>query len=231
MDFAKIFEDLKQRAEKAVKDFDIDKTVEQGKDLGEDALERLKTDRNAQIAAGAGGVLVAAMLGTKGGRRFLGGAAKAGAVAGLGALAYKAWMDRTGGNSESEPKVAELGFVTDANMDSEFAGALIQTMVAAAWADGGLSAEESAAIEAALKNATPEEARALTVNDRPELETLKEISAAAKSPNQAAQLYAAACLVTQDTTRSESNFLARLAGALGIESEHAAYIQKEVVSA
>lgn len=231
MDFAKIFEDMKQRAEKAVKDFDIDKTVAQGKDLGQDALDKLKGDRNAQIAAGAGGVLVAALLGTKGGRKFLGSAAKAGAVAGLGALAYKAWMDRTGGATDQNPKVADLGFVTDANMNSEFGEALIQTMVAAAWADGGLNAEESAAIEAALKNATPEEARALTVNDRPEIETLKAIAAAAKSPNQAAQLYAAACLVTQDTTRSESNFLARLAGALGIEASHAEYIQKEVVAA
>lgn len=231
MDFRKIFEDVAARAQKAVDEFDLDKTVAQGKDLGEDALEKLKTDRNTQIAAGAGGLLLAALMGTRGGRKFIGGTAKAGAVAGLGALAYKAWMERNGDTAPADSKVVDLGFVTDKTMDPEFAEALTQTMVAAAWADGGLGAKESSAIEAALKNATPEEARALTTNDRPEAETLASIARAAKTPNHAAQIYAAACLVTEDPTRSEANFLARLAEKLGIESGHASAIQKEVATA
>lgn len=231
MDFRKIFEDVAARAQKAVDEFDLDKTVEQGKDLGEDALEKLKTDRNTQIAAGAGGVLLAALLGTRGGRKFVGNTVKVGAVAGLGALAYKAWMERNGGEAPADGDVSDLGFATDETMDPEFAEALTQTMVAAAWADGGLSAHESEAIEAALKNATPEEARAMTANDRPEAETLAAIAKAAKTPNLAAQIYAAACLVTEDPTRSETNFLARLAEKLGIEASHAAAIHKEVTAA
>ncbi len=231
MDFRKIFEDVAARAQKAVVEFDLDKTVAQGKDLGDDALEKLKTDRNTQIAAGAGGLLLAAMLGTRGGRKFVGGTVKAGAVAGLGALAYKAWMARNGDAAPADGDVADMGFATDENMDADFAEALTQTMVAAAWADGGLSANESGAIEEALKNATPEEARAMTANDRPEAETLAAIARAAKTPNHAAQIYAAACLVTEDPTRSEANFLTRLAEKLGIEATHASAIQKEVAAA
>ncbi|MCA8905653.1 MAG: DUF533 domain-containing protein, partial [Hyphomonas sp.] len=219
MDFATIFADLQKQAKQAAKDLELEQTMQRGKDLSKEALEKLKTDRNTQVAAtGAGALLLAAMLGTKGGRRFLGGAAKTGAVAGLGALAYKAWLDRQGKRATGDVDPGKLGFVTDKKMEPEFAEALVRTMVAAAWADGALDDSEKASLAEALKaSGAAKRDRDLLTGDRPEAETLKKIAAAAKTPNHAAQLYAAACLVTGDPTRSERGFLARLADALGIE--------------
>ncbi len=231
MDFATIFTDLQKQARKAAKDLELEKAMQKGKDLSKDAIERLKTDRNTQIAAtGAGALLLAVMLGTKGGRRFIGGTAKTGAVAGLGALAYKAWLDRQGAKAKGEVEVAKLGFVTDKKMEPDFAEALVRTMVAAAWADGALDEAEKEAVAVALKEGgSGKKERDLFTNERPEAETLDRIAAAAKSPNHAAQLYAAACLVTGEPTRSEAGFLARLAARLGIEECHAAAIRGQAV--
>ncbi|MEZ5947017.1 MAG: DUF533 domain-containing protein [Hyphomonas sp.] len=231
MDFATIFADLQKQAKQTAKELELEQAMQRGKDLSKEALEKLKTDRNTQIAAtGAGALLLAAMLGTKGGRRFIGGAAKTGAVAGLGALAYKAWLDRQGKRATGDIDPGKLGFVTDKKMDPEFAEALVRTMVAAAWADGALSEPEKTSLAEALKESgTGKRDRDLLTNERPEAETLKKIAAAAKTPNHAAQIYAAACLVTGDPTRAERGFLARLAHTLGIEEAHAEAIRAKAV--
>lgn len=231
MDFATIFADLQKQARKAAKDLELEKAMQRGKDLSKDALEKLKTDRDTQVVAtGAGAVLLAAMLGTKGGRRFLSGAAKTGAVAGLGALAYKAWLDRQGMKAKGDMNPAELGFVTDRKMDPQFAEALARTIIAAAWSDGALDETEKEAIASALKEAgSAKKERDIFTNERPEQETLDRIAAAATTPNRAAQLYAAACVVTGDPGAAESGFLARLAERLGIEEAHAAAIRGQAV--
>jgi uncharacterized membrane protein YebE (DUF533 family) len=230
MDFKTILADLQKQAKIAAKEYDLEKKMQRGKDLGAEALHKLKTDRTTQIAtAGAAGLLMTALLGTKGGRKFLGGTAKTGAVAGLGVLAYRAWQQRQGAKAAADVKPAELGFVTDKKMEPEFAEALVRTMVAAAWADGNLDESERATIETALKNAGEDKKlRAVLANERPEAETLDKIAAGARSPNHSAQLFAAACLVTGEPTQSERGFLSRLAHRLGIEEGHAEAVRAQV---
>lgn len=226
---------MRVQAEKAATDLELEKRMEQGKDLGQDAIEKIKTDRNAQIAAGAGGaLLLAALLGSKGGRKLVGTTAKAGVVAGLGALAYKAWQDRqgnTGASDAAADTVKSLGFVTEDDLTPDFAEAMVRTMVAAAWADGMLDADERTAIDDALEKAGSDAAaRRLLTNEEPEDETLTKIAAAAQTPNHAAQLYTAACIVTGTPNAAESDFLSRLAGILGIESGHASSIRHQVAA-
>ncbi len=234
MDFEQIFKDLKASAERTAKDFDLEKRIEQGKDLSGEAIEKIKTDRNAQIGAiGAGGLLAAALLGTRGGRRFLGGTAKIGAIAGLGALAYHAWRTHQGETSEANDtkEIESAGYVIDDKMDASFAEALVRTMVAAAWADGALNEGEREVVEQALEKAgSDKQARAMLMGQLPETETLEFAASAARSPNHAAQIYAAACLVTGDPNRAEEGFLARLAQKLGIEQAHARAIQAETAA-
>jgi uncharacterized membrane protein YebE (DUF533 family) len=229
MDFEQILADLQKQAKRAAKEYDLEGKMQKGKDLGEAALEKLKTDRDTQIAAAGAGALIAAMLlGTKGGRRFIGGTVKTGAVAGLGALAYHAWMKSQGKRPKADAEPAKLGYVTDKRAEPEFAEALVHTLVAAAWADGVLDEAEKVVIDAALKDAgLGAKDRAILSNDRPEVETLDKIAAGALSPNHAAQLYTAACIVTGSSTGSEAAFLARLADRLGIAEGHAAAIRKE----
>ncbi len=233
MDFEKIFADLQKQAKTAAKNFELEKKMQKGKDLSKDALEKLKTDRPTQIAtAGAGGLILAALLGTKGGRKFLGSTVKTGAVAGLGVLAYRAWAERNGTKVKGDPDPKQLGFATDKKLDPDFAESLVRAMVAAAWADGNLEESERAVIETALKNAGEDKKlRALLTGDAPESETLAKIASGAKTPNHAAQIYAAACLVTGEPTRSERGFLDRLAHKLGIEASHAEAIRGQVASA
>ncbi|MFN3912549.1 DUF533 domain-containing protein [Hyphomonas sp.] len=229
MDFQQILLDLQKQAKQAAKDHDLEGKMRKGKDLGEAALEKLKTDRNTQIAAaGAGALIAAMMLGTKGGRRFIGGTAKTGAVAGLGALAYHAWMKSQGQRPRSDAEPAKLGYVTGKKAEPEFAEALVRTIVAAAWADGVLDEAEKVVIDGALKEAgLGAKDRAMLENDRPEAETLDKIAAGALSPNHAAQLYSAACIVTGDPEGAEAEFLSRLASRLGLADAHAAAIRKE----
>ncbi|MBA4337720.1 MAG: DUF533 domain-containing protein [Hyphomonas sp.] len=229
MDFQQILLDLQKQAKQAAKEHDLEGKLKKGKDLGEAALERLKTDRNTQIAAaGAGALITAMLLGTKGGRRFIGGTAKTGAVAGLGALAYHAWMKSQGQKPDASVEPAQLGYVTAKKAEPEFAEALVRTIVAAAWADGVLDEAEKVLIDGALKEAgVGGKDRAILENARPEAETLDKIAAGALSPNHAAQLYTAACVVTGDPTAEEAGFLARLAARLGIAEAHAAAIRAE----
>lgn len=230
MDFQKVLKDLQKQAKQAAKEYDLEGKMQKGKDLGEAALEKLKTDRNTQIAtAGAGALIAAMILGTKGGRRFLGGAAKTGAVAGLGALAYHAWMKSQGRKPAADVEPAQLGYATAKTAEPEFAEALVHTLVAAAWADGVMDEAEQALVDTALKEAgLGKKDRAVFAGGQAEAATLDKIVLGAISPNHAAQLYTAACVVTGDPTQAEGAFLERLATRLGIAPAHADAIRKEV---
>ena len=231
MDFGKLLNELSQKASETAKDLELDKRVEQGKEIGADVIEKIKTDRSAQIKAGGGALLLAMLLGTSGGRKLVGSTAKVGAVAGLGALAYRAWMKKNGRSVSADATTEASGFLVDESVDELFAEALIRAMISAAWADGALDQAEHRAIANALDEAGSDAGvRKLLLNEESEADNLEIIAQAAHSPNHAAQLYAAAAIVSGDPNSAEASFLNRLADALGIESGHASAIRSEVVA-
>ena len=62
MDFEKILADLQAEAAKVAEDLELERRLEQGKELAGEAKERLETDPKARmIAAGAGGLLLAGL--------------------------------------------------------------------------------------------------------------------------------------------------------------------------
>jgi len=146
LDFKSLIEDLRQRASKTAEDLELEKHLEQGKELGAEVVEKIKTDRNAQLKAGGGALLLAALLGTSGGRKIVGTTAKVGVVAGLGALAYRAWQRKNNQAIDGDVVVESVGYVTEEKLEDGFAEALVRSMVAAAWADGALDQVEHAAI-------------------------------------------------------------------------------------
>lgn len=228
IDFEKMLADLKAEAAKVAEQVDLDAKIEKGKEAASDVRERLETDPKARMAAaGAGGLLLAGLLGTRGGRGLVGGVAKTGAVAALGALAYRAWQNREGaGASASAPADADAaGYITDDAASPEFAEALIRVMVAAAHADGELDAAEQAAIADALTGAgVSEDARAMLLAGGSEVDAFDAAVLAAQSPNHAAQIYAAASAVAGGGEASERDFLKRLADRLGLSQKYAASI-------
>ncbi len=220
LDTRKILADLQHHADLVMRDFEASGAIGDAKKIAGDVRERLKTDPQARtVAAGAGGLLLLGMLGSKGGRRFIGDIAQTGAVAALGALAYKTWMERhgkkTGDNLVKEAQAA--GFPIDPSSDPEFASAVVRAMLAAAYADGVLDANEQKTVDGALAKAdlSPSE-RAMLTNEIPQDETLRLLAAAARTPHHAAELYAAAVVSAGELNDRETDFLNRLAESLGL---------------
>ncbi|MEO9971292.1 MAG: DUF533 domain-containing protein [Hyphomonadaceae bacterium] len=227
IDFEKMLADLKAEAAKVAEQVELDAKLEKGKDMADDVRERLETDPKARMAAaGAGGLLLAGLLGTRGGRSLVGGVAKTGAVAALGALAYHAWQTREGAaGTEADANAEAAGYITDDMASPQFSEALIRVMVAAAHADGHLDATEQAAIADALTGAgVSDEARAVLLAGGSEVDAIDAAVLAAQSPNHSAQIYAAASAVAGGGEASERDFLNRLAARLGLSEQYAASI-------
>ena len=95
---------------------------------------------------------------------------------------------------------------------------------------GGFYAEIELGYDASIaqeKGGRPFEVLSLREIQLSTRDILDKIAAGALSPNHAAQLYTAACVVTGDPTAEEAGFLGRLAARLGIAGAHAAAIRAE----
>ncbi|HBK91373.1 MAG TPA: hypothetical protein DDZ68_06860 [Parvularcula sp.] len=224
LDARKILADLQHQAERAARDIEESGAIDKATKAAGDLRERLKTDPQAQaVAAGAGGLLLLGLLGSRGGRRLVGDIAQTGAVAALGALAYKTWMDRHGKRVDEKTIVRDAeasGFPIDPASDPDFALAVVRTMLAAAYADGVIDAHEQRVIDGAKAKAQiTEDERRMLAGEVPEAETLRLIAAAAKTPHHASELYAAAVLSAGELNDRESDFLRKLADALGLDAD------------
>lgn len=224
LDARKILADLQHQAERAARDIEESGAIDKATKAAGDLRERLKTDPQAQaVAAGAGGLLLLGLLGSRGGRRLVGDIAQTGAVAALGALAYKTWMDRHGKRVDEKTIVRDAeasGFPIDPASDPDFALAVVRTMLAAAYADGVIDAHEQRIIDGAKAKAQiTEDERRMLAGEVPEAETLRLIAVAAKTPHHASELYAAAVLSAGELNDRESDFLRKLADALGLDAD------------
>jgi len=224
IDAEKILSDLRQQAEEIARDFDVDAKVDQAKQAAGKVRERLETDPQARtVATGAGGLLLLSLLGTRGGRGLIGNIAKTGAVAALGALAYKTWNERRGEEAGDPPP----DFLVDVKDDPDFALAVIRAMIASSYADGVLDAEERKRVTDVIElSGGNEDTLALLMESRDEAEDLDHIASAATTPNRAVQLYAAAATTANIENDAEAKFLDRLAEKLGIAPDYAEAIKK-----
>lgn len=229
LDAHKILADLQHQAQRAARELESSGAVDKARKAASDVRERLRTDPQARtVAAGAGGLLLLGMLGSRGGRRLIGGIAQTGAVAALGALAYKAWMERQGKPLGANPvrEAQAAGFPIDHASDPEFALAIVRAMLAAAYADGVLDAREQEMIDGAMaKSELTADERAMLANDIPLEETLRLLAAAARTPHHAAELYAAAVVSAGDLNDRESAFLEKLADRLGLTEDESKAIR------
>lgn len=230
LDAGKILDELQRQAGEFAREARLDDRLGDARAAASDLRQRLETDPKARtLAAGAGGLLLLGLIGSKGGRRMIGDVAKLGLTAGLGALAYRAWSRRRGAEGAGAPRPEDLrsaGYLLETNADPDFARALVHAMVGAAAADGVTDQRERAAIEAALIRAGADEGdRRLLLNEMTEADRIAEIAKGASTPTRAAQLYAAAAVVADAGNSAEAGFLGRLADALSISPEDAAAIR------
>ncbi|MEQ1716710.1 MAG: tellurite resistance TerB family protein [Hyphomicrobium sp.] len=199
-------------------------------------LQELVKD-NPLAAGGAMGGLGGLVLGTKTGRSAAASAAKIGALALIGGLAYKAFENYQAGRplitGALAPQAAPQGSGFEpAAVTNQTAALYIRTMIAAAAADGRIDAAEQAKIVGGLKQAGLDaEAEQFLADAFNNPVSVDDLAAAVSSPEEAVQVYTAARIAIEPDTAQEKNFLANLAGALGVDNKLAAHIDATARSA
>ena len=199
----------------------------------EDLLEQLQDliEKNKLGTGVALGGLGALILGTETGRSIAASAAKIGALALIGGLAYKAYRHYAEGqppgtevdvNAEPAPKGS--GFEESAISD-QAAKTYLRAMIAAAAADGRLDADEQRRLTATLTEAGMDrEAEAFIAQEINNPASIDELVAGVSDQREALQLYTAARLAIEPNTQAEQEFLATLASRLGIDADLARHV-------
>ena len=186
-------------------------------------LKTLQTDQNVQRTAMTGAAGLAAGMLLSGGKpgKLLGNAMKAGALAAVGGLAYKAWQNHQQSQNNSAPAPAEDAFIpapSDTRGQEELGKSLVRAMIAAAKADGRIDAEEKEAIFEKLKTMPLSAEEKAWVFD--ELSTPLDINAVvarADTPAHAAEIYAASLVAISADTATEQAYLEALAIKLKLD--------------
>ncbi len=189
--------------------------------------------RNKLGTGAALGGLGALILGTRTGRSVAVNAAKLGALALVGGLAYKAYQNYQAGrpliSGPSEPEVAPAGTGFEPeSVSNDAAQSYIRAMIAAAASDGRLDQAEQQRIIGSLSgqglDAGAEEFLANELNSPASID---ELIAGVSSEAEALQLYTAARLSIEPDTMAEQQFLGALADRLGIAPDLRAHIDAE----
>jgi uncharacterized membrane protein YebE (DUF533 family) len=174
------------------------------------------------IAGGLMGILMAG-----GGRKMLGTGIQVGGAALIGGLAFKAYEDWKAGKPATVatpgpfalPKPEGTAFLpSDPIQANDLSARLVQAMVAAAKADGHVTAEERNRIDsqlAALGLEADAQAMIAAELDRP-LDPGR-IAALARNEAEAAEIYAASLLTVDPDGAAEKGYLAMLAARLKLD--------------
>ena len=189
---------------------------------------------NNKLGAGAAlGGLGALILGTQTGRSVAVSAAKLGALALIGGLAYKAYQNyQSGGSAEAAGKgdievpPSGSGF-EPAAVTNDDAVLMLRAMIGAAASDGRIDSEEQRRILDSLQQGGGElepAAQEFLARELNSPASPDDIAAAVGSQEQAAKIYSAARIAIDPDTRGEQEFLYKLAQRLGIERDLAQHI-------
>ena len=187
---------------------------------------------NNKLGAGAAlGGLGALVLGTQTGRSVAMSAAKIGALALIGGLAYKAYQNYAQGQSpgatgpvEAEPAPRGSGFEAS-DVSDQAAITYLRAMISAAAADGRLDAQEQEKITANLTQAgLGQEAEEFIAREISNPASVDDLADSVADQREAIQLYTAARIAIEPDTHAEQQFLAALAHQLDIDENLARHI-------
>jgi uncharacterized membrane protein YebE (DUF533 family) len=197
-------------------------------------IKAIQSDPNTQRTAMTGAAGLAAGLLLSGGKptKLLGNAAKIGAVAAVGGLAYKAWQNyqekqTTAPQSQAPREDAFIPAPGNATAEEELGKSLVRAMISAAKADGRIDAKEKDAIFERLKTMSLSAEEKAWVFD--ELSTPLDINAVvarADTPEHAAEIYAASLVAITADTPAEQAYLEALAAKLRLDPALVAEIHK-----
>jgi uncharacterized membrane protein YebE (DUF533 family) len=184
-------------------------------------LKSLQTDQNVQRTAmtGAAGLAAGMLLSGGGLGKLVGNAAKLGAVAAVGGLAYSAWQNyqknqqQSGGPSAPAPSPdAFIPPPQAAHQTEELGKTLVRAMISAAKADGQIDTQEKDLIFKRLETmALSAEEKAFVFDELSGPLDINAVVARADTPEHAAEIYAASLVAMVPDTAAERSYLEALA--------------------
>lgn len=185
-------------------------------------IKALQTDPNAQRTAmtGAAGLAAGMLLSGGGLGKLVGNAAKVGAVAAIGGLAYSAWQNyqKQQGNAAPANPDAFTPPPQAAAAAEDLGKKLVRAMIAAAKADGQIDADEKARIFKRLETMPlSADEKAFVFDELSGPLNLDAVVAGADTPEHAAEIYAASLVAMHPDTETERNYLTTLAGRLRLD--------------
>ena len=191
----------------------------------------------------ATGAIAAVLLGTGAGRALTGTALKAGGLAAIAGLAYKAYQNYQSGNQQDATKTGEPELLpppSDTSFhpsqapqgEAEFALTLVRAMISAARADGHIDEAERGKIADRLKLAGMDvEAGSWLVAELERPVDLDALVASAQTDAQKVELYTASRLAIEPETRAERGYLDMLAGRLKLPDPLVDHVEATVSAA
>lgn len=202
-------------------------------------IKALQTDPNTQRTAmtGAAGLAAGMLLSGGGLGKLVGSAAKLGAVAAVGGLAYTAWQkyqqdqQRAGAPSDGAPAPSLDAFVPPpqaAYQNEELGKTLVRAMIAAAKADGQIDTTERELIFKRLETMQlSSEEKAFVFDELSGPLDIDAVVSRARTPEQASEVYAASLVAMHPDTPSEQAYLEALAHKLKLPAGLVAEIHRQ----
>jgi uncharacterized membrane protein YebE (DUF533 family) len=197
------------------------------------------------IGGGAvAGGLVALLLGSKQARKVAGTALQLGGMAVVGALAYRAYQNWQAGKTVTQSTVATppAGLLPPP-ADTPFAPVrpeeqqslsrhLLRAMIAAAKSDGHIDAKEQAAVFAEMdKLPLSADDKAFVMDELRRPLDVDAVASGARTPEEAASIYAASLLAIDVDNASERAYLDLLAARLNLDGALVKHLHATVESA
>lgn len=202
-------------------------------------LSRLLAGKGGLATGALAGGLMGLLMGGKGTRKLAKTVLKYGGAAVVGGLAYRAWQDWQAnrqppapGTPPALPDPSGTAFLpAAAPAQEDLAARLVTAMVAAAKADGHVTDDERARIAAQLGLlGLGTEARRLIEDELARPFDVGAVAALARTPEEAAEVYAASLLVVDPEAPAEKGYLAMLAARLGLDPGLVAHLHAGAAS-
>jgi uncharacterized membrane protein YebE (DUF533 family) len=192
-----------------------------------------------------GGGLAALLLGSRQGRQLGGSALKLGGMAVVGALAYNAYQKWQAGQQPGAtlaspgqdapllPAPTGTAFNPTSEAEQQSLGRLLlRAMIAAAKADGHVDAEEQQNIFAQMdKLDLDSDDKAFVMDELRAPLDVDAVARAARTPEEAAEIYTASLLAINVDNPAERGYLAMLAARLKLEDSLVAHLHATVEGA
>jgi uncharacterized membrane protein YebE (DUF533 family) len=204
---------------------------------------RKKIAENPDMAKAAGVTLAAVLLGSRGGRKVAGSAAKLGGLAVVGGLAYQAWQNwqrKQGGETQTintntqppelAPPPADSPFAQHVSAN-ERAKASLVAMIAAAKADGHIDNSEQQRIRGRMSDLVDDgEAKTFLLDEMMAPNDMERVAALATTPERAMEIYTASCIAIDLDHPEERAWLDKLATRLKLDPALTEEIERSVTA-